>query len=627
MDGDEFLQQCIPYSVDEKYLFAKAISFAKELFSKKKRLAGDTQYDHNIRVALVLVENKADPSTIVTSILHGILEQKTEDEIVKEFGNEVFHLLKEVEEHKDLKLKNTNLEAETLRKILLTTQKDMRVILIRLAKKIDNLRTIDVLPLEDQKRIAEEVLSVYSPLAYRLGMEKIKVQLEDLTLKILHPDYYQEISSYLEESREEREKKIDDAIHQINAVCSDKVVISKIKGRPKNLYSIYRKLTKLNTPLKEQYDLLGVRIIVDDIKDCYTVLGLLHQNFEPIEGRLKDYITNPKPNFYRSIHTGLKLPNNNIVEVQIRTKEMDEFAEEGLAAHWRYKGIKSDQNFEKKMAWLRGVLDLQKDQNEFLETVKVDVFGDKIYCYTPKGDVKELPIRATLLDFAYMVHEQIGNRAVAGRVNGKFVPLKQVLQAGDVVEIITNKNQRPRRNWLKIVTSAKSRQKIIKSLKEHEELAPLHFRLINNKIKEDVGLLTESPEFQNATCTLAKCCQAIPGDPIIGIVTKRRIISTHKEDCRVALKEQNRWVPAQWRETFNQKIKFYVDAKERSGLLADLLHTIATAGFEVKEAKAKLRGQEIAECSFLVIPRDLEDLKQMVLRVQKVNGVKKIYFD
>ena len=282
MDGDEFLQHCTLYSGDEKNLFTKAISIAKELFSKKKRLAGDTQFDHNLRVALILVENKADPSTVVTSILHGILEQKTDDEIVKEFSEEIFHLLEEVEEHKDLKLKNTHLEAETLRKILLTTLKDMRVILIRLAKKIDNLRTIDVLPPEDQKRIAEEVLTVYSPLAYRLGMEKIKVQLEDSCLKILHPDYYLKITSYLEESKEEREKKIDDAIHQMVAVCNDKVNILKIKGRPKNLYSIYRKLTQKNTPLKEQYDLLGIRIIVDDVKDCYTVLGLLHQNFEPL---------------------------------------------------------------------------------------------------------------------------------------------------------------------------------------------------------------------------------------------------------------------------------------------------------------------------------------------------------
>jgi len=340
--------------------------------------------------------------------------------------------------------------------------KDVRVILVKLANKLDNMRSVHVFQTTEQKRLAQEVLEVYAPLAYRLGVEKIRVRLEDIAFRIINPRKHKEIVKFLEESREDRERNIEQAIESIREVSKGKVIILRIKGRSKHIYSIYKKITKRKVKLNEQYDLLGIRIIVPEIKDCYNILGLLHETFQPIEGKLKDYVSNPKPNFYRSIHTAVKLPNEKIAEIQIRTPEMDEFAEEGLAAHWRYKGVKSDQLFEKKIAWLRGVLDLQKsvENKDFLETVKVDLFGDKIYCYTPKGDVKEMPKNSTLLDFAYLVHEEIGNHAIGGRVNGKFVPIKHELKSGDVVGVLTNKKQRPRRGWIKIVTSAKARQKI-----------------------------------------------------------------------------------------------------------------------------------------------------------------------
>ncbi|MEK6904848.1 MAG: TGS domain-containing protein, partial [Nanoarchaeota archaeon] len=294
----------------------------------------------------------------------------------------------------------------------------------------------------------------------------------------------------------------------------------------------------------------------------------------------------------------------------------------------RYKGLKSDQFFEKKTAWLKGVLDLQKEGNqEFLEMAKVDVFGDNIYCYTPKGDVKELPKNATILDFAFLVHEEVGNHAVGGRVNGKFVSLKHELLSGEVVEIITNKSQRPRRNWLKIVKSGGARQKIRKSLREHEKLPALHFKQLKPITTEEQGILAEAPEFPNAVCVLAKCCYALPGEEIAGLATKRRIISVHKTDCRAALKEEERMIKVVWKNGFNQKIRFQAVAEERSGLLADLLNTIANTGFEVKEAKAKLLSSTLAQCSFLVVPRDLEHLKELVRRIHKVRGLKKIYFE
>lgn len=631
MDEAGFLEECSKIKEYENSLpvLEKALSIAKKYLQGKKRISGDSFYDHNFRVGLILLENKAEPEVIAAGILHGISDHLLKEEFIASFGEEIFSLVQGVESIKAIKEKNPKLESEMLRKIILTTLHDPRVITIKLANKLDNLRTIQALPQEEQKRIAEETLSVYAPLAYRLGAEKIRIDMENLSFKILKPHKYEEITNFLEETKEEREKSIEEAIEQIRKIAAGKVEIINIKGRPKHIYSIYKKMTERRVSLDKQYDLLGIRVIVPEIKDCYTFLGILHEKFEPATDRLKDYIANPKPNFYRSIHTGVILPNGKTAEVQIRTPEMDAFAEEGLAAHWKYKGLKSDQYFEKKVSWLRGVLDLKKeDENkENLENLKVDLFGDKIYCYTPKGDAKELSLGATILDFAYLVHEQLGNCCVGARVNGKFVPLKHKLNSGDVVEIITNKNQRPRMSWIKFVQSGKTRQRIRKSLKEYDKLPAFHYRMWKPLVKEEEGILIWSEEFPKAVCVLAKCCHPLPGEEIAGLATKRRIISVHRKDCRLALKEEERWVNAQWKDSFVQKIKFNVIAGERSGVLSDLLHTIASASFEVKEAKAKMLSSTDELCSFAVIPRDLNHLKELVKKVEKVRGVKRIFFE
>lgn len=628
MDEKAFVDLCLKQGYAERSIaqFQEALAYSYPSSSVQKRLSGSTFFDHYLRAAAILVENMSSPEIVTAVLLQGV-RSGNEKEITEMFGDEVANLLKWTERLKEIKFKNNQLEAEALHKIIVTTLEDVRVILIKLANKLDNLRDIEALPLPEQQRIAQEVLEIYAPLASRLGVERIKNQLEDEAFKILHPRKYQEICTFLEESTEQREQNVAAAMTQIKNISVATVDIKTITGRSKHIYSIYKKIVHRGVNLHEMYDFLGVRAIVADIKDCYTLLGLLHEKFEPMGERLKDYIANPKPNFYRSIHTAVKLPDGKIAEIQIRTEEMDEFAEGGIAAHWRYKGVKSEGSFEKKMSWLRSVLDLQKDHShqEFLETLKVDIFGDTMYCYTPKGAVKELPLGATLLDFAYLVHEEIGNHAVGGRVNGKFVPIKHQLALGDVVEIVTNKQQRPRRSWLKFVTSGKTKQKIRKSLKQHEQLPALHYRLLKPLVTEEQGVLVSSSEFPTALCTFAKCCYALPGIAITGIFTKRRVISVHRQDCRAALKEEQRWIAVQWRETFNQKIRFFVQSEERSGILADLLHTIASAGFDVKEAKAKLLGAGNAECSFLVIPRDLEQVKIMMARVESVKGVKKIY--
>ncbi len=625
-----FLEFCNEHGYNKEALikFRKAFDFAERHFSDKKRVSGDSYFDHNVRVAEILADSKAAPEVVIAGMIHSALEYVSKEELEKTFGAEVCKLVRQEELLKRIKPRGTSFDPDALRKILVTTLEDVRAVLVKLANKLDNMKDIHVLPQDEQKRIAEEILDVYAPLAYRLGMEKIKIQLEDLAFRAINPRKYNEIEKFLEKSSEKLEQDISDSINCIKSIVVDEVLLVDIKGRPKQIYSIYRKITQRKVKLEDQHDLMGIRIIVPEVKDCYSLLALLHKNFEPVEGKLKDYIANPKPNFYRSIHTTLWLRNGRMFEVQVRTPEMDEFAEEGLAAHWRYKGVKSDEFFEKKMSWLRTVLEMQKDNQEFLETAQIDVFGDKIHCYTPTGDVKELPFEATILDFAYLIHEEVGNKAIGGKVNGKFVPLRHQLRKGDVVEIITNKRQRPRRSWLKIVKSGSARQKIRRSLKESEKgFVPFYFRLLHPDLRGETGLLAESASFPKATCILAKCCHALPGEPIVGIATKRRVISVHRNDCRAALKDEERWIGVSWRNTFSQKIRFNVRAEERRGLLADLLHTIAAARFEVKEAKAKLVDNDMAECSFLIVPKDLEELKSLIAKINNVSGIKKIYFE
>lgn len=628
MTRENFLQSCKEnnYSQKDIALFQEAIFLAEQDLQGKKRLSGEPLAEHNIRVGKILVQNKFSPEMVLAGILHGL---SCYEKIKSCFGQEVFSLVMGVEEIKTIKSKNKQLQAEVLRRILLSTLKDVRIIIVKLAGKLDNLRTITALPDEKQKSIALEVLEVYAPLASRLGLEKIKVELEEIAFKIVNPRKYREIYNFILETQQEREKNIQELIEEIRTKVGKEVDIIQIKGRPKQIYSIYKKIAVRRVSLREQHDLLGIRIIVPRVRDCYVLLGILHEHFQPVEGRLKDYITNPKPNLYQSLHTAVTIPGGKIAEIQIRTPEMDELAEEGIAAHWRYKGIKSEDIFEKKIGWLREVLQLQKDLEgkEFLETAKVDIFGDKIYCYTPKGDVKELPFGATVLDFAYAVHLEIGNHAVAGKVNGKFVPLRHILMKSDVVEILTNKQQHPHRDWLKIVKSAGTAQKIRKFLKQYGKISALHYHIVKPMVAKDQGVLVESPGIATAWCLLAKCCAPLPGDSIVGIITKRRVISVHQRDCRLALKEEERWIKVNWKNYFNQKIKFLVLAEERSGLLADLLHTIAQTKFEVKEAKAKLIDRDYAECSFAVIPRNLEHLKELVRKVQKVRSVKKLYFE
>ena len=607
----KFLDKAIEVGYDRNVL-EKALKLTSSL--KQLRKSSGTVAEHRIRVAEILVEHRAAQEMVVAALVYGVDEEL----IARSIGNKILQFVKDIQSISTLKLRIT--EAEALRKVLLTTFKDPRVIAVKLATKLDNLRTIEGLPRAIQVMIAREVLDVYAPLANRLGMDLLKQQLEDAAFKVIYPEDFLRIQSYVEASNEQRKKIVESALERIKELAKGHVKLLAIKGRSKHLYSMFKKEKNRGISLRKQFDFYGVRVNVKTIKDCYVLLGLLHQHLEPMPGRLKDYIANPKSNLYQSLHTGVRLENGVLLEVQIRTLEMDELAEEGIAAHWKYKGVKADEDFEKRLGWLKSVLE------QDLDSSKVDVFGDRIYCYTPKGDVKELPREATLLDFAFTVHEEVGSKAVGGRVNGKFVPLKYKLHVGDVVEVLTHKNQRPRRGWIKLVSSAKARQRIRKYLKEYELLVPTWYRKLTLVKRDEAATLVKSEDLPNALCVLAKCCCALPGEEIVGIMTKKRLISVHRDDCKLVVDNKQRWVPVQWKKKFGAKLSFVVNAVMRQGVLADVLHTVVRAGFTVAEAKAVPNGKDM-RCQFLVVPRGLDDLVKLVIKVKKVQGVQKIFFE
>ncbi|MBR9702021.1 bifunctional (p)ppGpp synthetase/guanosine-3',5'-bis(diphosphate) 3'-pyrophosphohydrolase [Candidatus Pacearchaeota archaeon] len=622
----EFLRLCEEneYSKREIDLFRKALDYSKEQFKAEKRLSGELVMRHNIEIGKILVKSKLFPEVVVAGILYGGEGKVLPTELQKEFGKEISDLVYGQSQLKVIKSKNENVEAETLRKILLVTIKDVRIIFVKLADKLDNLKTMRVLPEKEQRKIAEEVLEVYAPLANRFGLEYIRRRLEERAFKILNLRRYNEIVNFLKDSKENRQKFVKDFIGEVSKKLGGKAKIVGIKGREKHIYSIYKKLHRES--LHNQRDHFAIRIIAKSVDDCYKALGILHENYEG--GRLKDYIASPKPNGYQSLHTTLNIVGK-YVEVQIRTQEMEEVAEEGVASHWSYKKLKSDENFEKKTAWLRSVLDLQANEKdkEFLKTVKLNVFGDKIYCYTPQGKAIDLPKGSTILDFAYQIHQEVGNRAVGGRIDGIYASLRKELKNGEVVEIMTNKNQRPRRDWVKFVVSARARSIIRKEVKRYEKIPVAKHYSIKESEKEKFDDLTYSLEFPNHKLSLAKCCSPIPKNEIVGVIKSHRKISVHVKDCKRIKEAVDRIIPVFWKETFNRPIKIIVEASDRSGILADMLNTISRGGFVVKEANAKLISNGASECSFVIVPQKLEHIVNLIKRIKKVRGVQKIWFE
>ena len=461
-------------------LVKRAYRFSEISHQGQQRASGEPYLSHPLEVAGLLVNFKMDVTTVTAGLLHDVLEdtRATKDDLTREFGVEIADLVDGVTKIGKLAFSSKEeRQAENFRKMLVAMARDIRVLMIKLADRLHNMRTLDYLVQDKGRKIAEETLDIYAPLAHRLGMAKVKAELEDLALRCLHAEDYADLQRQVAKRRLEREAEINQVIAILEKKLGEVEIEAQIRGRPKHFYSIWKKMHDQGREFDEIYDLTAVRVITNSVRDCYGALGVIHSLWKPVPGRFKDFIAMPKVNMYQSLHTTVIGPKGDPVEIQIRTREMHRVAEEGIAAHWLYKEKKSDKDkFDQSLVWLRQLMEWQqemKDPREFMESVRVDLFPDEVYVFTPKGDVKALPEGSTPIDFAFAVHTQVGHRCAGAKVNGKLVPLRYTLRQGDIVEIVTSPTQHPSRDWLKIVKSSRARSKINQWLKTEERARSL----------------------------------------------------------------------------------------------------------------------------------------------------------
>ncbi|RCW43789.1 MULTISPECIES: bifunctional (p)ppGpp synthetase/guanosine-3',5'-bis(diphosphate) 3'-pyrophosphohydrolase [unclassified Halanaerobium] len=469
MELDDLLKRIKNYMDNPDIDFIKkAYNYAAAAHEGQYRVSGEPFVDHPLGVAIILADLELDVVSIVSSMLHDVVEDTeiSSDDIADEFGDEVAHLVDGVTKLTRMEFKTKeDQQAESLRKMFVAMAEDIRVVLIKLADRLHNMRTLNYLKKEKRIEKSQETLEIYAPLAHRLGMSRIKWELEDLAFRYIQPDMYYELSQKVQANRKQRENDIQQAIDTLKDTLKKQNIEAEIYGRPKHLYSIYNKMQRKEVEFDEIYDLTAVRVLVENVRECYEVLGVIHEIWKPIPGRFKDYIAMPKSNMYQSLHTTVIGPNGDPLEVQIRTYEMHKTAEYGIAAHWRYKeGKVGDEKFEEKLSWLRRLLEWQKDlqePQEFMETLKIDLFEDEVFVFTPKGDVVSLPKGGSPVDFAYHIHTEVGHKCVGAKVNGKIVPLEYKLNNGDIVEVLTSKKSNgPSRDWLNFVQTSKARSKI-----------------------------------------------------------------------------------------------------------------------------------------------------------------------
>jgi GTP pyrophosphokinase len=573
-----------------------------------------------VNSAEILSELKVDDKVITACLLHDVLEDTkvTKKDLEKEFGAEISDLVEGVTKISKLKITDSKIrQIESIRKMLLATTEDIRVIIIKLADRLDNVKSLNYFNKEKQKRIARETLDIYVPIAYRLGLSKIKWQLEDLAFRYLNPELYQDFKDKVAKKRHEREIEINKIKSSIEKELKKHNIQAEISGRPKNFYSIYKKMLTKNREFEQIYDLIALRIIVKNINECYEVLGVIHNMFKPITQEFEDYIANPKSNMYQSLHTVVLTPEGRNIEFQIRTKEMHNIAEEGIAAHWQYKGLSGDYKFDKKLSWLKEILNLKDEEtNTFLEALKLDLFSESIFVFTPKGDIIELPKDSTPVDFAYAVHTDIGNKCIGARVNDKFVNLKSTLKNGDIIEIITSKNHFPSRDWLKFVKSARAKSKILQTLRLIQNIP-----IKNIKKFEKEENIIES-EVDARSIKLAECCNPLPLDEISGLISKGNKITVHKTDCQNSINDRK--VNVSWNDSSELLVKLKIIAEDRVGLLAEILNSISSLGVHMEKAEAHISGKDIAECNLNFKFDNIKELKEIIERIKKIRDVKKV---
>jgi len=685
------------YPPEKIAIVNKAYIYTAKVHKGQVRLSGEPYLVHPIAVAKILTDMNMDIPTIVTGLLHDVVEDthSTIEEIEKLFGKDIAKLVDGVTKISKLNFKSAHRKiTENFRKLIIASTNDIRVIIIKLADRLHNMRTLQFMPPEKQIRIAQETLDIYAPLANRLGISWIKSELEDLSLKYLKPSAYEAIKNRIDEFQKEKNKYITEVIKIIERNLKFHKIEGKISGRLKHFYSIYKKMVKRNIDISQIYDILAFRVIVKNVPECYQVLGIIHSLWKPVPGRFKDFIAMPKSNMYQSIHTTVIGPFGDFIEIQIRTEEMHKIAEEGIAAHWLYKEnrTKDDESF-RVFNWLRQVMELKddiKDANQFFSTIKTEVLSDSVYVFTPAGELIELPAGSTPIDFAYAIHTAVGNKCVGAKVNGVIVPLKYELQTGDRVEIITSKNGKPNKDWLKYVKTSKARSKIRQFIKQEnfdtnitigkvllekefqknrldfddykkeipEVMKSFNFvdedtfyaaigygkispkqiihklipeepkdKILKKEIKEEsksqsTGILIDG--IANYMISYGRCCNPLPGDDIIGYITRGKGITIHRTDCRNVLNlDPERIIDVSWdKEKIDKRnVKIRIIAADRKGLLVELSNAISNLGFNMTNVHIDTTEDGRAIADFFVEMKSTKDYVNLLNRLNKVKGV------
>jgi len=682
-------------------LIARAYRFGSEAHAGQKRASGEDYLEHCVEVAKILADLHLDTHSIAAALIHDVVEDTdiSLDTIEQAFGHEIARIVDGVTKIGKVQFRSsTEQQVENYRKLLLSMAHDARVIVIKLADRLHNMRTLEPLRPDKRRRIALETREIYAPLAHRLGMAQVRWELEDLSFKHLESDAYRDLAKKISDRRREREEQIEALRGPLEDELRKAGVWCEVYGRPKHLWSIHRKMVKRGKPYEEIYDLMAIRVITDNIANCYHALGVIHNKWTPLQERFHDYIATPKSNMYRSLHTTIFGPGGRLYEIQIRTGEMHRTAEYGIAAHWRYKeGGRAADDVDETLSWFRQVLEWQQDTREpeeFMEFLRIDLFQDEIFVFTPKGDVKQLPKNATPIDFAFAVHTEVGLHCSGARINGRIAPLSRELKNGDTVEIMTDTRQKPSRDWLAFVKTARARQKIRQWIKNEEGTAAtaLGKDLLERELRKARKAKPTEEELQRAVEVLdfsnfeqvygalgrgelgpsailralfpdeeprpprepsalerlvdrmrgagrgvriqgldnmmvrySQCCQPVPGDPVIGYITRGRGISIHRTDCPNVLnlsEHPERRVEIDWEAERHDRfyVRIMVEGNDRRGLLSDVASAITGTGTNMKSAEmhAVEGGMNGA---FVVEVHDLAHLKKVINSVRRVNGV------
>jgi GTP diphosphokinase / guanosine-3',5'-bis(diphosphate) 3'-diphosphatase len=683
-------------------LIEHAFRFSEKAHAGQKRASGENYFAHCIEVTKILSDLHLDSASIVAGLIHDVVEDTdvTLEDVESEFGAEVAAIVDGVTKIGKVQFRSTTeQQVENYRKLLLSMARDARVITIKLADRLHNMRTLEHLRADKRRRIALETREIYAPLAHRLGMAQIRWELEDLAFKHLESEPYRELAKKIADRRKLREEHIEalrgplaDELHTAGIPCD-------VYGRPKHLWSIHRKMVQRGRPYDEIYDLMAIRVITDTIANCYHALGVIHNKWTPLQERFHDYIATPKSNMYRSLHTTIFGPGGRLYEIQIRTHEMHRTAEYGIAAHWRYKEGESrtTDKVDERLSWFRQVLEWQQDTGEpeeFMEFLRIDLFQDEIFVFTPKGDVKQLPRGATPIDFAFAVHTEVGLRCSGARVNGRIAPLSRELKNGDTVEVMTDARQKPSRDWLGFVKTARARQKIRQWIKqvESESALELGTELFTRELRksrkdrpsddtlERTALALNYQNFEavlaalgrgeigpsailkelfpgdtsvpdrpptalerlvervrgngrgvriqgldNTLVRYSQCCQPVPGDDVIGYITRGRGISIHRTDCPNVLnlsQHPERRIEIEWEAEASERffVRILVEGNDRRGLLSDIAAAISSTGTNISSAEIKAK-EGGTTGSFVVEVQDLSHLKKVMKYIRRVNGV------